>query len=763
MIARRRSCATAEEEDVAAGTTPVIFSGTIRLRTLLTTLAAAAFLAVPARAQEPAATVVPEAVQREVQAAQDAMPRAEAEFEGAQRSRSIVLFDEIIGRLEGLARQQPLPRGGRDILARAYEYRARAYFDIGLQEKASENFRLLIQLKPDHALSKEKVSPKVVDLFNSVKRALVGYVAVSSRPAGARVTLVGTGGTRTDLGLTDFFPIEVLAGEYSVEIAKEGYQTETRSLSIASRATETIEAELKRVLATVYFITEPAGVEIWFDGQLKATTAGNLAADLFEAARARGLDPARASARTEVANLSLGSHSVEFRKKCYETARRTLDTALAQDYEADPVRMEDSLASLRLTSDPPGARILLNGEARGVTPAQIDGLCSGKVRIEVKHAAGKFIKDLVLGKDEAVSLDCPIRPTLGFLGVEAASPAAQRYLADAEEKIQQNLARVTSLNFIAAPREAVDRILEQEKLTRAALLPGAGTDPDLVRKVTERLALTLDAQGFLVALLPEERLQRTARLFLLAAGNTTAEAVDVTFAESASYTAALARLDPRFASQRPWSGLVTVDTLMLDGIPVLRVVPGSPAAQAGLQAGEVVLAVDGQPVKRTADLLAAVAAKKPKDQLALQVRSGPAATTTRNVELVLGESTREIPLFDPQLLYNKAMMDLRAVVEGYPGTEQAAYARLNLALCAMHFSDFAGAHDYLLKAKAELPARPGLSQGTALYYLGLAFERLNYRPQAKEAYRAAAEAKDATLIDNDGPPVGPLAARRAGP
>jgi tetratricopeptide (TPR) repeat protein len=717
-------------------------------------------LAAPAHAQEPVVEV-PEAVQREVQAAQGSLQRAIEAFGGSQQSRSIILFDEIIARLEAVG-PRTLPPSGREVLARAYEYRARAYFGIGLQEKASENFRLLIQLKPDHVLSKE-ISPKIVELFNSVKRALVGYLAVSSRPAGARVTLVGAGGVARDLGLTDFFPQEVLAGEYTVEIKKDGYQTETRPLSIAGRATETMQVDLVRVLASVRFITDPAAVEIWIDGQLKATTAGGLAPDLFEAARERGLDPARASAQTEVANLSLGSHAVEFRKKCYETARRTLDATEAKDYDMEPVRMEDSLASLHLTSDPPGARIFLNGEARGVTPAQIDGYCSGKVRIEVKHAAGKFIKDLVLNKDEAVSLDCPIRPTLAFLGVEAASGAGQRHLADAEEKILQNLARLTSLNFIAAPREAVDRILDQEKLTRAGLLPEAGTDPDLIRKVTERLASALEVQGFLVALLPEERLQRTARLYLLAAGNTTAEAVDVAFAESASYTAALARLDPRFANHRPWSGLVTVDTLMLDGVPVLRVVPGSPAALAGLQAGDVVLAVDAQPVKRTSDLLAAVAAKKLKDRLALQVRSGPAATTTRNVDVVLGESAREIPLFDPQLLYNKAMMDLRAIVEGYPGTEQAAYARLNLALCAMHFSDFAGAHDYLQKAKAELPARPGLSQGTALYYLGLALERLNYRPQAKESYRAAAEAKDATLIDNDGPAVSPLAARRAGP
>jgi tetratricopeptide (TPR) repeat protein len=715
-----------------------------------------------ARAQ-PAAEV-PEAVQREVQAAQESLARAVAEFEGPQQSRSIVVFDETIARLEALG-PRALPPRGRDILVEAYEYRGRAYFGIGLSEKASENFRQLVQLKPDHALSKEKVSPKVVELFNSVKRALVGYLAVSSQPAGAQVTLVGPGGARTDLGLTDFFPLDVLAGEYTVEVARPGYQTETRAVSIAAKATEMLEVPLVRVLASVFFVTEPAGVEVWIDGELKATTSGSLAPELYEDARARGLDPLRASARTEVANLSLGSHTVELRRKCYETVKRTLDTTQPQDYAVDPVKLEDSLASLRLVSDPPGARIYLNGEARGVTPAQIDGICSGKVRVEVKHAAGKFIKDLVLARDEAISLDCPIRPTLAFLGVEAAGAAGQRFVADAEERIQQNLSRLTSLNFIAAPREAVDRQLEQDKLTRRGLLPGAGTDPDhadVVRKATERLAQALEVQGFLVAVLPEERLQRTARLHLLAAGNTAAEAVDVTFGETAAYGGLISRVDARFASQRPWSGLVTVDTLLHDGVPVLRVLPGSPAAQAGFQPGDVVLAADGQPVKRTADLIAAVAAKRPGDRLVLQVRGAAPGSSPRGVDVALGATAREVPLFDPALVYNKTMMDLRAVVEGYPGTEQAAYALLNLALCAMHFSDFAGAHDYLQKAKTELPTRPGLSRGTALYYLGLALEKLGYRDQAMEAYRAAAEAKDATLIDNDGPAVAPLAARRAG-
>ena len=109
------------------------------------------------------------------------------------------------------------------------------------------------------------------------------------------------------------------------------------------------------------------------------------------------------------------------------------------------------------------------------------------------------------------------------------------------------------------------------------------------------------------------------------------------------------------------------------------------------------------------------------------------------------------------------MMDLRQQVEGYPGTEPAAFARLNLALCAMHFSDFAAAHEHLLKARDELPRRAGISQGTALYYLGLALERLGYRKEAGDAYRAAAASTDATLLNNDGPAVSALASRRLTP
>jgi tetratricopeptide (TPR) repeat protein len=695
-----------------------------------------------------------EAVQGELRAAQQLLARATVEFDGPEQSRSIVLLDEVVARLEAMRRTGAPPASALEMLVQGYELRGRAYYNIGLQEKAAESFRALIQARPQHQLSKERISPKVVDYFNSVKKALVGYLAVSSRPAGAKVSLNGE-----YLSLTDFFPLEVLAGEYTVEIAREGYATETRTLSIAPRQTETLQVELVRSQASAFFVTEPVGVEIWVDGQLRATTAGTVEPEHAAAAQSSGLNPSRASARTEVAGLSLGPHVVELRKRCYETVRRTIDTPEARDYEPQPVRLEDSVASLRLTSDPPGARIFLDGEPMGQTPRELEGVCSGKHRLEVKHASGKFVQDLVLARNEGLSLDCPIRPSLAFLGVVAESASGERVVADAEEKIVQNLSRIKSLNFFAAPRETVDRTLEADKLTRKGLIPSPGADADLLRKVTEKLAATLEVQGFLVALLPEEKLQRTAVLHLLAAGNTVSDRWSVAFGEAASYMRFLSVVDQKATVYRPWSGVITVDTLLHDGVPVVRVVPGSPAEKAGVKPGELVQAADGKPVKRTAELLTAVEPKKPKDKLALQLGG---AAGNRAVELGLAETPQEIPLNDPGLLYNKVMMDLRQVVDGYPGTEGAAFARLNLALCAMHFDDYAAAHEHLVKARAELPQRPGISQGTALYYLGLTLEKLGYKKEAGDAYRAAAGQPGATLFNNDGPSVAPLAARRAG-
>jgi hypothetical protein len=455
--------------------------------------------------------------------AQGILDRAIAEFGGSQQSRSIVLFDQAIERLEGSRRQGSSSPRVKDLLVQAYEYRGRAYYGIGLSDKATESFRALIQVKPSHTLSKEKVSPKIVDFFNGVKKGMVGYLAVSSKPPGARVTLNGE-----FLSLTDFFPQEVLAGEYTVEITRDGYMTDTRSLMVGPKETVPLSVTLTRTAASLFFVTEPGGVEIWVDGVQRGTTGGALDPQFADVVRDKGLDPQRASARLEVGNVSVGPRVIELRKRCYEPVKLKMDVGEAKDYDAAPVKLEESLGALKLTSDPPGARIFLDGEMLGHTPKELDGICAGKHRLEVKHTSGKFVQDVAINRNESLALDCPIRPTLAFLGVVADAASGERVLDEAQQALVENLSKgIKTLNFITAPRETVDHILDGERMTRKSLIPKAGTAPDALRKVTEKLATVLEVQGFLLAVLPDEKLERTAVLHLLAAGNATPDSWDV--------------------------------------------------------------------------------------------------------------------------------------------------------------------------------------------------------------------------------------------
>jgi S1-C subfamily serine protease len=55
------------------------------------------------------------------------------------------------------------------------------------------------------------------------------------------------------------------------------------------------------------------------------------------------------------------------------------------------------------------------------------------------------------------------------------------------------------------------------------------------------------------------------------------------------------------------------------GAQVAEVVPGSPAAEAGLRQGDLITALDGDPIASTEDLVAAIAAHEPDEKVTLKV------------------------------------------------------------------------------------------------------------------------------------------------
>jgi putative serine protease PepD len=69
-------------------------------------------------------------------------------------------------------------------------------------------------------------------------------------------------------------------------------------------------------------------------------------------------------------------------------------------------------------------------------------------------------------------------------------------------------------------------------------------------------------------------------------------------------------------------GVGTTQSTGTTGAGVGSVTAGSPAASAGLKAGDIVTAVDGKQITGSSDLVAAIAARAPGDRIALTVRRG---------------------------------------------------------------------------------------------------------------------------------------------
>jgi putative serine protease PepD len=87
--------------------------------------------------------------------------------------------------------------------------------------------------------------------------------------------------------------------------------------------------------------------------------------------------------------------------------------------------------------------------------------------------------------------------------------------------------------------------------------------------------------------------------------------------------------------QHAYLGVQIADTSGSSGAQVTRVVSGSPADKAGLQAGDVITAIDGKPITTADDLTARVATYKPGDKATLSVkRSGG---STKSLDITFGQ------------------------------------------------------------------------------------------------------------------------------
>ncbi len=277
-----------------------------------------------------------------------------------------------------------------------------------------------------------------------------------------------------------------------------------------------------------------------------------------------------------------------------------------------------SLAFLRseIPSGHPSAAVL--GEERmgagvAVAPDAVltaHYLVLGAARTQVTGADGRprDVRRIALDHESGLALlsidGPPLRPAT--LSAEPAVPGLPIFLLTCTS--EQERKGATGHVSVVGPFEAFWEYMLDRAIMTTAINPGLAGGPllDLEARVVGIVSLGLAAVGRYSLAIPID-------LFL-------------------ARREAMESEDPAPGARRAWVGFYPQGHE--GGVAISGVVPGGPAEKAGLQRGDLVLSVDGQPVSSLRELYCALWRKGPGEPLGMQILRDAAINV---VEVVAGD------------------------------------------------------------------------------------------------------------------------------
>ncbi len=191
----------------------------------------------------------------------------------------------------------------------------------------------------------------------------------SVQPANARATVMVTpqGGQEEKLGDTDAqgqLAKSLPLGTYAYRVLAENYHSSEGRITLRERNKTFVEKVTLRPNFGAVTLTVDADADIYVNGELRGR-------------------------RQWTGNLRAGQYTVETRQELHYTATHhiTVEENVARTYTL-PVPTPIT-GTLQLTSSPLGARVVVDGEERGVTPLSIDDLVIGEHTAELHLANHK--------------------------------------------------------------------------------------------------------------------------------------------------------------------------------------------------------------------------------------------------------------------------------------------------------------------------------------------------------------------------------------
>jgi hypothetical protein len=676
---------------------------------------------------------------QDVDPAQADFDSAMSVFNSADQYDSIALFNNVIAAIES---RNPIDEVGQELLARAYFQRAEVHFSFGENDAAGDSMESAIRAYPSFAVNTAMNSPKLAELFTEKQSSIVGFVLSAVTPSDAVIQIEGAppiyGGQQ----------ISLLGGSYNLQITRPGYTTIAQTLEVPAGQTTSVQLELTRSSAVLHVLTEVPGVTVFVNGNDSGITA---------------VDPLdeTAPASLIVDGVAPGSHTIELQARGYRNRKLELDIADMGDYATDLLALDSMRGTVRLGGLMPEAIVRINGEDQTRTAGDTASfeIPVGENRVEVDYRGiGRFVREVEIADGQSVGFEVELRPLLALLGTLGGDQVSAKTL---DEGIRQFFDQSTGWSVV------------DESSQRDTVLGGTGLDTKRFRELSGASATqiarvdwstlqkacdeTIGASAYLISVLSDDLFASSADLWILPAAPHPAlpQKIRAEVGGLEVVSRALAPIGGRPTFTRPWVGVRLIESNAANGLVVLNVTDGSPAATAGLKTGDIISMARNTAVRRLAQLETLLSDMEPHSALQLGVTRPDGATS---VTVALGASPMILPWTDPNTFYPLYLAWLE--IESVTGQSEMEdwMVELNRASALMGLGSWEDAIGLLRAIQA--PSGGGVGQAMADYWLGTALMRTDpntYRDIAIQALGRAASASGARLYHNDGPLIAPLA------
>ncbi len=370
-------------------------------------------------------------------------------FDALEYDQALPFLDRAIGLLEPQAARDP---ASRTALIAAFEMRARARFGMGNREGAVTDFRALLGLEPGFTLA-DGVSPRVVAILDEVRVATIGSIELTLDPADAQLVVDGVPRTVGNGRLA------VAAGAHTLRVSRIGFRPIDQPVTVLAGQSLPLRVALERTSSVVTMVTTPPGAEVFVNGVSKGRTDPAAAAGTAAAVAAQLQVPVEQVAALVLTDLTTGTFDVEFRRDCYVTERRRISIGELGDLSVEPVTLKPSVGSLVLDSEPAGATVLIDGDARGEAPATIDGVCAGTHVVEFRSSVGRSVERISLEPGASLTIRGRVRPAFALLTADAGGAADPRLA------VERAFSAADTVVLYAPPADVLKEVVAQSGAT----------------------------------------------------------------------------------------------------------------------------------------------------------------------------------------------------------------------------------------------------------------------------------------------------------